>query len=49
MAALAPLAALSLSAAAHPTLPTMWKATVKEAQVGEVHESESFVDDHKGG
>eukprot|EP00666_Eupelagonemidae_sp_cell4sb_P005114 gene5114-4861_t len=48
MAALAVLAALSLSAAPHPTLQTMWKATVKEEQVGEVYESETFVDDHKG-
>merc|ERR1712216_388414 len=30
----------------HPTLPTMWRATVKEAQVGVVHESENFASGH---
>jgi len=29
--------------AAHPTLPTMWTATVKEDEVGIVRESETFV------
>lgn len=28
----------------HPSLPTMWTATVKEDEVGIVHESEHFVD-----
>lgn len=32
------------AAGSHPTLPTMWTATVKEAEVGVVHESEHFVD-----
>merc|ERR1712046_381652 len=27
----------------HPTLPTMWTATVKEDEVGVVHESEHFI------
>lgn len=48
MATLAlPLAAWSLSAASHPTLSTMWTATVNEVQVGVVHESEHFVSDNE--
>ena len=31
----------------HPTLPTMWRATTKEDEVGVVFESENFVDDHE--
>ena len=36
--------ALAANAASHPTLPTMWTATVKEAQVGVVKESYIMVD-----
>jgi len=35
--------AAAVTAGSHPTLSTMWKATVKEAEVGIVHESEHFV------
>lgn len=42
--------ALAAAAAAtsdpHPTLPTMWTATVKEDEVGVVYESENFVPPH---
>ena len=31
----------------HPTLPTMWRATTKEDEVGVVFESENFADDHE--
>lgn len=38
---------ISTISASHPTLPTMWRATVKEAEVGIVHESENFVSGHE--
>lgn len=30
----------------HPTLSQLWQATVSEAQVGVVYESENYVPDH---
>ena len=41
-AAASMVAMTGASAASHPTLPTMWTATVNEDQVGVVHESEYF-------
>merc|ERR1711871_531306 len=35
---------LAAARAGHPTLPTDWRATVKEAQVGVVYESYRMVD-----
>merc|ERR1719197_1449527 len=37
------VAMVGASGASHPTLPTMWTATVNEDEVGTVHESEHFV------